>query len=113
MSNTHDENELVLLNRLLEQLHQTDYKVLGSIEINIYKPGSQHVDKVERQYITASPPNPGLTPNPSPVGEGNSVREGNLKGRGELKRERGFAGGAQHGGGDGAVGEGARGGVCG
>ena len=66
--NYNDENELVLLNRLLEQLHQTDYKVLGSIEINIYKPGSQHVDKVERQYITASPPNPKTHPGPPCVG---------------------------------------------
>ena len=39
------------LNRLLEQLHHADYKVLGSIEINIYKSGSQHVDKVDNQYF--------------------------------------------------------------
>ena len=39
------------LNRLLERLHQADYKLLGSIEINIYKPGSQHVDHVDNQYF--------------------------------------------------------------
>ena len=91
MKDCHNENELALLNRLLEQLHQTDYRILGSIEIHIYKAGSQRVDKIERQYITASPPTPGLTPdpdsdpgltsNPSPVSEGNFVGEGNLKGR--------------------------------
>ena len=36
MKDHHSENELALLNRLLEQLHQADYKVLGSIEINVY-----------------------------------------------------------------------------
>ena len=51
-------DDLNHLNRLLEQLHQADYKILGSIVLNIYKPGSQHVDRVERQYIVASPPNP-------------------------------------------------------
>ncbi len=30
-----NEDELEALNRLLEQLHQADYRVLGSIEINI------------------------------------------------------------------------------
>ena len=62
MKDHHSENELALLNRLLEMLHQTDYKVLGSIEINIYKPGSQHVDRVENQYIgphTGPPPKEG------------------------------------------------------
>ena len=39
------------LNRLLEQLHHADYKVLGSIEINIYKSGSQHIDT----QVIASP----------------------------------------------------------
>jgi hypothetical protein len=44
--------ELKELNRLLERLHQADYKTLGSIEINIYKPGSQHMDHVaERMAI--------------------------------------------------------------
>ena len=51
-------DDLNHLNRLLEQLHQADYRILGSIVLNIYKPGSQHVDRVERQYIVASPPNP-------------------------------------------------------
>jgi hypothetical protein len=41
--------DLKELNRLLERLHQADCKLLGSIEINIYKPGSQHVDHVENQ----------------------------------------------------------------
>ena len=50
-------DDLNHLNRLLEQLHQADYKILGSIVLNIYKPGSQHVDRVERQYID-SPPSP-------------------------------------------------------
>ena len=82
------EDELEMLNRLLEQLHQADYRVLGSIVMNVYKDGSQHVDRVERQYIGAHPI-PGLTPrsaqrdarhfeDPSPKGEGN------LKARGIL-----------------------------
>jgi len=50
-------DDLNHLNRLLEQLHQADYKILGSIVLNIYKSGSQHVDRVERQYID-SPPSP-------------------------------------------------------
>jgi len=37
------------LNRLLERLHQADYKTLGSIVLNIYKRGSWHVDNVENQ----------------------------------------------------------------
>lgn len=43
------------LNRLLERLHQADYKLLGSIEINIYKPGSQHVDHVDNQNFYGYP----------------------------------------------------------
>ena len=43
--------ELNELNYLLERLHQADYKLLGSIEINIYKPGSQRVDHVDNQYF--------------------------------------------------------------
>ena len=43
--------DLKELNHLLERLHQADYKLLGSIEINIYKPGSQHVDHVDNQYF--------------------------------------------------------------
>ena len=81
-----NEDELEALNRLLEQLHRADYRVLGSIEINIYKPGSQHVDKVENQYNTQThpglethpgPPKPHpLTP--SPTGEGERPRGGEL-----------------------------------
>lgn len=41
MKDHHNENELALLNRLLEQLHQADYKVLGSIEINVYVRGRE------------------------------------------------------------------------
>ena len=52
---THSEElsaeELNELNYLLERLHQADYKLLGSIEINIYKPGSQRVDHVDNQYF--------------------------------------------------------------
>ena len=51
--NYDDENELTLLNRLLEQLHQADYRVLGSIEINIHVHGRE-----ERE----THPSPGLTP---------------------------------------------------
>ena len=42
---------LGFINHLLERLHQADYKLLGSIEINIYKPGSQRVDHVDNQYF--------------------------------------------------------------
>ena len=52
------EEDLEELNRLLERLHQADYKALGSINVNIYKPGSQHVDKVENQYIGYPVPSP-------------------------------------------------------
>ena len=55
-------DDLELLNRLLEQLHQADYKVLGSIVLNVYKEGCQHVDRVENQYIgphTGPPPKEG------------------------------------------------------
>ncbi len=55
--NTNNEEALELVNRLLELLHQADYKILGSIVLNVYKPGSQHVDKVENQYI-GTPPQP-------------------------------------------------------
>jgi len=41
--------DLKELNYLLERLHQADYKILGKIEIHIYKPGSQHVDHVDNQ----------------------------------------------------------------
>ena len=49
------DEDLKELNRLLERLHQADYKALGSIHINIFKPGSQHVDRVKNQYIGAHP----------------------------------------------------------
>ena len=45
------EDALDFINRLLERLHHADYKVLGSIEINIYKSGSQHIDT----QVIASP----------------------------------------------------------
>ena len=50
------QDELLQLNELLERLNQAGYKALGSINVNIYKPGSQHVDRVETQYIGAYPP---------------------------------------------------------
>ena len=74
MNDNNDEGSLELLNRLLEQLHQADYHVLGSIVLNIYKPGSQHVEHVDRQYISLTP-----TPSASPKGEGNLKGEENLK----------------------------------
>lgn len=58
------EDALDFINRLLERLHHADYKVLGSIEINIYKSGSQHIDT----QVIASP-----CPPPK--------REGNTNGR--------------------------------
>ena len=76
MEKDKDGGDLELLNRLLEMLHQTDYKVLGSIEINIYKPGSQHVDTIQTQHITTP------SPTPSPVGEGEvgkPTEEGELR----------------------------------
>ena len=51
------------LNYLLERLHQADYKILGKIEIHIYKPGSQHVDHVDNQNFYGYPcPKPKKTP---------------------------------------------------
>ena len=44
MKDHHNANDLALLNRLLEQLHQADYRVLGSIEINIYVHGREGKD---------------------------------------------------------------------
>ena len=62
---------LKMLNELLEQLHQADYKTLGSkIEFVYVASGGQHVET----QISLTP-GPSLTPNPSPTGEGN------LKGR--------------------------------
>lgn len=40
---------------LLEELNQAGYKLSGNIVVNIYKSGSQHVDKVENQYIGIRP----------------------------------------------------------
>ena len=58
--------DLKELNRLLERLHQADYKLLGSIEINIYKPGSQHVDHVDSQNFCGDAcPKPKKTPKES------------------------------------------------
>lgn len=55
--------DLKELNYLLERLHQADYKILGKIEIHIYKPGSQHVDHVENQNFYGYPcPKPKKTP---------------------------------------------------
>ena len=51
MNFDNNEDDLTLINRLLEQLHQADYKVLGSIVLNVYKAGSQHVDHVDNQYF--------------------------------------------------------------
>ncbi len=57
-NNNNDEESLELINRLLERLHQADFRFLGSIVLNIYKSGSQHVDKVENQYIGSYPQKP-------------------------------------------------------
>lgn len=47
-----NEEFLQLLNRLLEELHQADgNNKKGSTVINIYGKGSQHVDKIKKQYI--------------------------------------------------------------
>lgn len=55
--------DLKELNYLFERLHQADYKILGKIEIHIYKPGSQHVDHVENQNFYGYPcPKPKKTP---------------------------------------------------
>ena len=51
MNFKNEEEAFDFFTRLLERLHQADYKLLGSININIYKEGSQHVDHVENQYF--------------------------------------------------------------
>ena len=61
---------LKMLEELLAQLHQTDQNHQGSIVINVYEKGSQHIDN---QINIGT--YPGLTPNLSPKGEGD------LKGR--------------------------------
>jgi hypothetical protein len=53
-----DEEILELINRLLEQLQRVNYKALGSIVLNIYKQGSQHVDTIQTQIIGAQQPLP-------------------------------------------------------
>ena len=69
------QDELLQLNELLERLNQAGYKALGSINVNIYKPGSQHVDRVETQYIGAYPPAQPHPLTPSPEGEGECRRQ--------------------------------------
>ena len=54
MNFDNEEESLELINRLLERLKQADYPSPGNIVLNIYKQGSQHVDKVENQYIGAN-----------------------------------------------------------
>ena len=77
MNFDNDEEAIGFLTRLLERLQQADIKALGSININIYKEGSQHVDRVENQYIYGSL-TPSLTSGPSPTGEGSVKDEGSL-----------------------------------
>ena len=63
--------DLKELNYLLERLHQADYKILGKIEIHIYKPGSQHVDHVDSQNFYGD-----ACPKPkTPKGEDTSTTE--------------------------------------
>lgn len=64
--------DLKELNYLLERLHQADYKLLGSIEINIYKPGSQRVDHVDNQYFYGDASS---KPKKTPKGEDTSTTE--------------------------------------
>ena len=49
MNFENDEEALEFINRLLERLHQADFTNHGSTVINIYKPGSLHVDHVDNQ----------------------------------------------------------------
>ena len=51
MNFNNEQEVLNFFNSLLEWLHQSDYKLLGSIEVNIYKPGSQYVNHVDNQYL--------------------------------------------------------------
>jgi len=68
------------LNEVLERLHQTDHHHGGNI-INIYASGSQHVDRVEKQYIYALE-----RPLPRPLPrEGGENGEERLKGGGEMR----------------------------
>ena len=56
---------LKMLNELLELMQQKGHSNQGSTVINIYQPGSLHVDKVDNQYFYGNP-----THDPSPKGEG-------------------------------------------
>ena len=62
--NDDEEDSLGFINRLLEQLHLLENERMKesenekSIIINIYRPGSQHVDRVENQYIGYPAPGP-------------------------------------------------------
>ena len=68
------------LNEVLERLHQADHHHGGNI-INIYASGSQHVDRVEKQYIYALE-----RPLPRPLPrEGGENGEERLKGGGEMR----------------------------
>ena len=52
MNFDNDEESLGFINRLLEQLHQADYKTLGSkIEIVYVASGGQHVETIQSQNI--------------------------------------------------------------
>lgn len=63
MNFNNEQEVLNFFNSLLEWLHRSDYKLLGSIEINIYKPGSQHVNHVDNQYFYGDTyPKPKKTP---------------------------------------------------
>ena len=68
------------LNEVLERLHQTDHHHGGNT-INIYASGSQHVDRVEKQYIYALE-----RPLPRPLPhEGGENGEERLKRGGEMR----------------------------
>ena len=60
------------LNEVLERLHQAEHPNHGGNIINIYASGSQHVDRVENQYIDCTD-----RPLPRPLPrEGGGMREG-------------------------------------
>ena len=61
------EDEIALLNRLLEMLHQAGAEQKGSSNTIVYvAPGAQYVNNLYQQPLL-----PNLTPGPSPKGEGN------------------------------------------
>ena len=70
-----NEVNLEEFSRLLEKLRQADFKILGSIQINIFKPGSQHVDRVENQYFGEM-----THPDPPCVGRGENDGGGGMPG---------------------------------